>query len=239
MTVKTIDRFRVHGKGKTFNDAGPDLLRKRSNARRQVSADMGPLVHDGWFVRRITDGAKTEWSGPMSKHDALAKFDAWKLLADGFVLGREDAHGVVEAHVVIQHEEVRIIDTADCGPETILGRSLIEHQFPGIKFAGGYVYKQIDGSSSWSDHAYGDAIDETENPPKVQNDDVLDWCARMGATGNMEFDYALGSRDGHVVETVAPDFHIAPSTAASSHLWHCHISFINHHGVKPGHVGGY
>lgn len=238
--TKTIDRFRVHGNGKSFNDAGPDLLRTRTNARRQVSADMGPLVHDGWCVRRIADdGSKTEWSSPMSKHDALVKFDNWKLLAFEFVLGREDAHGAVVGHIVVKHEEVRIIDTPDCGSETILGRSLIEHQFRGIKFVGGYVYKQIDGSSSWSDHAYGDAIDEAQNPPYVHNDDVTGWCARMGAAGQMDFDYALGSRDGHVVEVVAPDFHITPSTASTSHLWHVHISFVNHHGVKPSHVGGH
>jgi len=232
--MATTTRYRVRTATKTFASAGPDLLRTRANARRQLSADMGQ-EHFGWYFR-LEDG---KWSDKVSKNDALLRFDTWKSKLD-LVFGREDSKTKkVVPKIITRREDVSLIPTPDCSAKVILGRSLIEHQYPRVQFAGGYVYKQIAGSSSWSDHAWGDAIDMTENPPEPTNDETFDWTTRMAASGNMDYDYALGSRKGRVVQSSAPDFKVVPSSAASSHLWHVHISFVDHHGQRPPHTGGH
>lgn len=232
--MTTTNRFRIKAASKKFTDPGPDLLRHRANARKHLSSSMAGELQ-GWYTKR--EGG--EWSERSTKHDALVKFDAFKGGPD-LVLGRKGGDGKISPKFVASHESVTLIPTDRCGRGTILVRSLIEHQFPHIIFAGGYVYKLIEGTTDWSDHAWGDAIDETENPGAgVHNDEVFDWITRMGKAGCMDFDYALGSSKGKIVTSGAPDYSVSPSSAASSHEWHVHISIIDHHGQKPPHEGGH
>jgi hypothetical protein len=143
--------------------------------------------------------------------------------------------------VYLRREVIRIRPLDDCSPETVLAHSLIAHAWyeRGVVFAGGYVWKQVAGSDDWSDHAWGTAIDEScSRAPAGTNDALTDWIARMAAAGLLEFDYALGSRDGSVVY-VAGDGSIRPSGADRSHLWHVHVSVIDHGGAKPSRQGGW
>ena len=223
-------RFRVRKEGQTFADRGPDLLRQRNNAVDKIAALMG-MNHFGWSILKNGDESPT-----MPKAEALQAFVRWT----GHAKPDDTIRFIHESHqnIAVRYAPVKLLAMADCSPATILLHSLVHEQFPTIKFAGGYVYKKIEGTESWSDHAYGTAFDETENPPQVKNDDVLDWLARMGRANCTAFGYALGSRDGKIVEVYSPDYDIEPSGAASSHLWHVHVSVVNHHGVKPPHEGG-
>lgn len=227
-------RYRVRTPHKTFDDPGPDLLRTRSNARQRVKAIMADR-HGGWSLVQVReDNTRKDQSKEMSKADALDAFGRWaQVPTPGLLLLHSG-----EPAVVVMWEAVAEIPTASSSPDTVLTRSLIEHQFPRIRYAGGYVYRTVKDSASWSDHAWGTAIDETENPPDPTNDETLDWLSRMGKARCLDFDYALGSRDGEVVVAAAPDYDVEPSTAADSHLWHNHISIVDHDGRKPPKEGG-
>lgn len=232
-----IQRFRVRSDSKAWTDPGPDLLRKPDNARRQVKTLMGDRLK-GWSFRTVNaKGVKSPESKVMGKVDVRDRMDSWmRNPTDMFVLLH---HG--EAAVVVKSERVAIVETASCSPSTVELRSLFEHQFPKARYAGGYVWKEILGSNpaQYSDHAWGTAIDESENLAQgYHNDEGIDWLSRMAKSGNIDFDYALGSRGGRVVSCGAPDFDIEPSGAADSHKWHTHISIVDHDGRKPPRPGG-
>jgi hypothetical protein len=229
-----MNRYRVRAAHKKWTDRGPDLLRTRDNAIQAARAVMAG--HEGpWHTRKRKGSERREWSEGMSRADALDRLRAWK--HDGtdiFELGVSDKDGKVSAVAVVKHEDVKVVELAHCTAQTVQGHSLIHHQFPNIVHSGGFFYRQVSGSSDWSDHAWGTGTDDTHNPSKgVSNDEVTDWLARMGQSRNIEFDYALGSRDGKVVAVQAPDYNIEPSGAADSHLWHNHVSWVDHDGRKP------
>lgn len=231
--MATTTRIRVRSAGKNWNQPGPDLLRTRGNARKTLSNNMGG-AHDGWYTR--LEGG--QWSDRSSKHEVLVRFDHWRSGKD-LVIGRKNDGGTIIGKLVTKREVVKLIPTPNCSRLVVLGRSLIEHQFPKVIFAGGYLYRQIDGSTSWSDHAWGDAIDESANPPEPTNDETFDWVTRMAKSNNLDYDYALGSKNGKVVTSGAPDFNVQSSSASTTHLWHVHISFVDHNGNKPPHEGGH
>lgn len=228
------DRFRVRGMNHQYNEPGPDLLREQGNARARVRALIAQR-HDGWTAVAVkADGTRLPQTEPMSKAEALDVFDHW---------AHEPTATLVLSHrgepaIGARYERVEKIETPNCSPDTVLNRSLIAHQFPHARYAGGYVYRTVKDSESWSDHAWGTAIDDSENPPDPTNDELTDWCARMGRAGCMHFDYLLGSEHGKVVQVSAPDYAAEPSTAASSHLWHVHMSVVDHDGRKPPRQGG-
>lgn len=231
-----MNRYRVRAPAKKWIDKGPDLLRKEDNAVKALKALLDPGADIQLATRRERpDGTFTDWEPAVSRPEVVDRFRAWDGTdkADIFQVGRVLPAGDIELLTAVKFEFVALTDTSCVSDKTVVARSLIEHQFPGIKFAGGYVWKQINGSTSWSDHAWGTAIDETHNPPGVTNDEVTHWIARMAQTGNVDFDYALGSRDGKVVVVAAPDFEIEPSGASDSHLWHNHVSTVDHDGAKP------
>lgn len=236
--MSTVERFRVRKDNQTWADEGPDLLRVRKNARKQLVAVMADR-HSDWYTRKVKDdGTKTEWVGPISKFEALALFDGSSLAGIDLVFGYAKPENHPKPVVIVKRERVVIKKLDNCSPATSLAHSLVEHQFPHLSMSGAYSYRQVSGSSSWSDHAWGTAFDETEHPPDTPNDKTLDWVARMGRSGCMNYDYALGSQNGHVVMVSAPDFDVVPSGAASTHLWHVHTSVVDHHGIRPPRTGG-
>jgi hypothetical protein len=143
----------------------------------------------------------------------------------------KDVFGVVKA----EHVVVREIDRATGDAELV--HALIEYQFgAGIDFGGIYNCRRIDGSSSWSVHAWGDAVDETPNGRGITNDGLTDWNCRMAREGDdmMPVVRILGSKNGHEVECLGPGFY--PSTFSSksgSHLWHNHLECNFHYGTPP------
>lgn len=228
-------RFRVRRAALTWQHRGADLLRTEEHARKALRGQLGHAM-DGWYVRKASDtGDKGEWSGPMTRADVLDAYDAWQQRNVKFQVGR-----MGQVHPEMTHEvlavEIDVVALPHCTPATNLAHALVNAQFPDVIDSGAFLYRQIDGSSAWSDHAWGTALDESQNvkaKPPVLNDAVFDWVARMGRSGDMEYDYALGSRQGDVMQVTAPDFNVEPSGAASSHLWHVHISVVDHDGRKP------
>lgn len=230
--MATTYRYGVKTPENQWSDPGADLLRRRPNARARIAALLLPI---GKAQVKVGDG---QWSEVGTGAEALDAFDAWKS-AGQLSIARTNDDGSRKVLVNVRRVDVPLIPTDNCSPATVLVRSLIEARFPAIRFAGGYVWKQVSGSSAWSDHAWGTAIDESANPERgVTNDAVTSWVSRMGQSGNMTFDYALGSRGGRVMMVAAPDYDVEPSGASTSHLWHVHVSVVNHHGARPPRTGG-
>ncbi len=229
-----MDRFRVKAAHKTWGDKGPDLLRKDANAIRAMRAVLGGRV-EGLFVRRSDEGDKGEWQGPFDKGNVMDLFKFWTTnhKKQLFAVGEKQGSGISPV-AQATYEHVPIVPLANCSKDTEELHSLIHYQFDKAIHSGGFLFRQVSGSTAWSDHAWGTAIDESQNTEKgVTNDEVFDWQARMAQSGNINPDYILGSRDGKVVQAVAPDYEVEPSSAASSHLWHCHTSQVDHDGRKP------
>lgn len=230
----TITRFQIRKASQTWDDNGADLIRYRSNARKQLSAILGPpdQVHRPAYAAELNI-----WIDCSSKAQVMDAFDAWKGGEVFKVALLRDGHYNLIA--VVRKLVVPFLPLEHCSPGTSLVHSLIQERFPGVILSGAYFWKQIAGSDDWSDHAWGTAVDESQNLNKgITNDEVTDWVARMARSGNMEFDYALGSKNDRVVNCFAPEFNLEPSSASSSHLWHVHISVIDHDGRKPPRQGG-
>lgn len=104
-------------------------------------------------------------------------------------------------------------------------------------FGGGYVFKH--SGDFWSDHAYGTAVDATDEAKGRDNEKHFRWYVRMAQAGLISYDYIIGSIDGRVHSAQAPDFEIEPGGGDSSHEWHCHISHIDHDGRRPSRPGGW
>lgn len=222
-----LHRYRVRAGAKTWNDPGPDLLRPLDNATAQLRTLL--RKSNGQELEIRVD--KGEWRKTnRRKVLAVMKLGNFETLTVA-------VHDIVIAQV--KHEAIVKLAVDRCSVGVAVLWSLVKHQFPGIIFAGGYVYKET-FPGFWSDHAWGDAFDGTQNLAKhVLNDDVFDWLVRMGKGGCAKFDYAIGSRHDHVVDASAPDYEVGPSGADPSHLWHCHISVVDHDGAKPPREGGH
>lgn len=231
--AKTVNRFRVRAGHKTYNEPGPDLLRSRGNAEKTLRGVLG--VATDLHKPQVSVGAG--FVDVPGKAAVLDAFHNWRPAATGKT--DDDDFRVSEMRAgkrvivaAVRLEVVPIIELAHCSPQTLLEHSLIEYQFPKAIHSGGFLFRQIDGSTAWSDHAWGEATDDSASDG-APNDKTLDWVSRMGKAREMHFDYALGSRDGKVVQVTAPSYDIEPSGAASSHLWHVHISYVDHDGRKP------
>lgn len=225
-----MKRYRVRKANQNWDAEGPDLLRTRVNSIRAIRGLIQPAQNANWYIRREEAKGFEDWAGPMSKAEAVNKYENWspskKKLT--FQMGRKNKGGKIEPVIVAQYEAVQDLNIGcSAGAEAI--HSLVQHQFPNVKFAGGYVCKQILGSSSWSDHAWHDAVDESFYSA---NDKGTWWSVRMARSGNMDFDYLLGSREGKVGMSAAPDYGWDPG-GPSSHTWHVHYSFRDHDGRNP------
>jgi len=219
---------------KDWKDPGPDLLRTRANAKREIKDDLAEYGA-GWYVRGKgpNEDQWSKWSGPHDRADLLDGFDDWspkdKTVAQW---GRKDADGKLVAKGAVRIREIQIVHRSGCTDETDKVVALAEAGFPQGAYGGTYVCKQISGSSSWSQHAYGAAYDHSAYD---QNDDAADWLARM-ARENRDGDIQLpvwqilGSRNGNVGsfqngdDDWIGDFPWSAGGCDSSHEWHCHIS---------------
>jgi hypothetical protein len=233
-------RYQVAAEGKDWDDRGPDLLRRRENAV-EATLELCRSRRETWVGRVIrTKAAGVEWQEIGKRRrleawlsDALAVAPAGARVQVGF---RRWDDVVIRA--VVRTREVEVAELVGANPGVELVNALLEAAFPTSIFAGGFVCKRIDGSLSWSDHAWGDAGDRTQNEPKAPNDAITDWLARMAATGNapLSAGYLLGSKDGKVVRAerrLVGSWTLKPSSASSSHLWHVHYSTRDHGGARP------
>lgn len=232
--MTTVTRFQVKAAQRAWDDPGPDLLRPKDNAHQALAGIMGHTGTKTWRWRRDKlDGTFTEWTRLMGKIQVLDAFDRWKA-GDGkvFQIGKGKTKVLVRAMA-----RTEVVNIADRGvdPGANLLSALMHHRFPGLNFCGGALCKTISGYPyDWSDHSWRDAIDECQDLAQgVKNDDVTDWTVRMARARCVTFDYLLGSSNGRVVKATAPDYEIEASSASSTHLWHNHISIIDHGGARP------
>lgn len=220
------NRWRVKRGSQDYTDQGPDLLRTKTSAQRELAAQMG-APRQGWYLRLQED-----WSEhPFRKAEVLQRYETWQRgSGDGarFRVGRKEKGDIV---VRTESTTVRVkeVNLPNVNPGATLVADLARTQF-GCQ-VGGFAcreYNDIPGSG-WSDHAWGDAVD-LWGPP---NDRLTDWCVRMGRNGLMN-DVAqfIGSRDGKVGSFYAPAF-TWNAGGPSSHLTHVHCSYRQHFGRDP------
>lgn len=218
---------------KDWNAPGPDLLRTRKNARRWLKDDLAE--HQGhWYVRtKVGENPWKAWTGPHSREELLEAFEDWspkdKTVAQW---GRKDDAGNVDAKGAVRVRVVDIVHRSGCTDETDKVVALLEAGFPRGVYGGTYVCKQVSGSSSWSQHAYGAAYDHSAYE---ENDEATDYALRM-ARENREDDIVLpvwqilGSKNGNAGNASNGDgdwigsFDWHAGGVDDSHEWHVHVS---------------
>ena len=227
-TPQYISKWRTKTPDKVWGDRGPDLLRTKTNAGARLAEAIGDRRN--LYVKL---GRLKPWKRIGSKARVLEMFTRW----DGrdFIVGQVHDNKPL-AFYQVRRERILFKALSNCSPKTSLNWSLASFTFPNARFGGGYVWKQVSGSSSWSDHAWGTAFDISGYE---QNDDITSWFSRMAQEGQMDFDYVLGSRDNETkVVQVNSRGEVSRSSASDSHLWHNHQSVVDHDGRKPPREGG-
>lgn len=232
--MTTIDRYRVReNAGQKWTDPGPDLLRQKDNAWSVVSKTVGFSGNKNLVTRRQKiNGDWTPWSDEGRKFSVRLAFGDWNPIRESiFQVGRQKLSDI-QVLVVVQHEKVALTTEGGIGGAAATFNSLTRHQFPGSQFSGGFVCKET--SPGWtSDHAWKEAFDRTENKATGDdNDDIFSWQVRMVKNGCATADYILGSKSGKVVQAVTPGWDIESSSASDSHLWHTHVSVVDHDGAN-------
>ena len=224
-----MKRYRVRESDQDWTDEGPDLLRSRENTLVAVRSRMHQRV-ENWYVRREEQSGWEDWGPPLSKRDALVKIGNWSPNKSGlgFQFGRKDKR--IKPDITVQFEEVHYHDIS-CNDRVEVIWSLAKHQFGNAQMAGGFVCKEYNGvpGSGWSDHAWRDAVDVTPD----NNNQLTDWSRRMAQSRNMDFAYLLGSQNGRVGLSSAPDYGWDWG-GPESHEWHVHYSVVDHDGRNPG-----
>lgn len=227
--MSTIPRFRVKDDSKQWTDEGPDLLRQRPNAHKQLAVIIGVHGENNLMYRKHTATGWTKWSDPMSKFKLMNAFDEWG--GNDGVIFQVGAQKNKDITIIAEVKscEVPHITLPDVHEGCNIIWSLIKYQFPQTEFAGGFVCEEISPGYT-SDHSWKDAIDAT--PPTGTNDILFSWNVRMCQSGCMDAQQILGSRNGSVVNAESPDWQVGMGGADSSHLWHNHIGYVNHHGAN-------
>lgn len=228
--MREIVRFNVKAGSRRWTDRGPDLLRPRGNARDQIRAIL--VGKPGPFDYR-TDGG--DWIRVPGRAQVLAGFDSARNF-DRFAVWSVKERSVA---CTVRRNVVPVDDLPGANPKVEEINALLAYHFPASHFAGAYVWKET-YPGYWSDHAWGDAGDRSHNVDEgVTNDDMFDWLRRMARSGCIDPDYIIGSRDGEVVYCAKPDYTVEPGGGATSHLWHCHYSQVDHDGERPPRPGGH
>lgn len=229
-----------------WNAPGPDLLRPRWSVldrTREILPNPGP-----WEARKLLrTGIWTNWREIGNRTDVGDYLQvALPTLHDNQLLqvGRPVGPGPYSKPVTIRAQVIGVPDLQNATPAAETAHALVRTRFPDVLFAGCYVCKRFNGSSDpgvgWSDHAWGDAIDEAQNlPAGVHNDDVFSWSVRMSRERLWVMEQAIGSRNDRTVTAEAPDWLVVDYDGdpdrdpGNSHLWHTHLSCHRHTGRPP------
>jgi hypothetical protein len=227
-------RFRVRAMSKDYGDLGPDLLRTKDNATRQLGSMLGKQP-DGYHVRRNPPGEREDWSswaGPKRRVEVMQAVSAFTKSAPvgaKLQVGRKSG-GNVNAYQEVWVIAVHDLNLANVNTGAEAVASLAHAHFDGLQIAG-FSCREYNGipGSGWSDHAWGDAVDMWG----PSNDKLTDWCARMGRENLMlGCDQFIGSKDDRVYSMYEPSYSYIPGGPAS-HLTHVHASFRQHFGRDP------
>lgn len=229
-----VRRFQVRAPAKGWGNPGPDLLRTSIHAQEQVLTLLTPNTGPFYLYR---DGLRGRELG--TRHDVALELPG--LMAK---LGERDVIRIGtrdQVRAICMARVVAVPTLADCTAAAELDNGLVQTHFVGVDLAGCFACKDVANNSParpgipWSDHAWGDAVDETPRASgPTTNDDLFDWCVRMAASGDLPAQMVLGSRRGDVVNALQSNaWRIEVGGADSSHLWHVHISARRHTGVPP------
>lgn len=209
---------------------GPDLLRDSRNAIKASTALLAPIGR--FYVRRQgAEGIFTEWKVIYTRFRLKRWLDnSLRTLADQRHVQIAGAQENTQVDIRARRFEVTPLTNATSDAEVCW--ALNHERFPAAQFGGCYVCKQVLGTNVYSDHAWGDAVDITENVPEVLNDTITDWNLRMAMEGQLPAEQIIGSKAGEVVSYEAPYWSLSYG-GAESHLWHTHVSCNQHTGVPP------
>lgn len=214
-----MKRYQVRAPKKRWADNGPDLLRPVGNAWDQVLALGKPRASS----KRRADGSWSPWKlgtiGDVRKRVVG--------LGDDTVLRIADRDEQPFAYVLARTFAVTEYQGATRAANLV--NALMREAYPTSDFAGIFVCKRVAGTSSWSDHAWGDAVDRSHGP----NDEMTSWVIRMGKAGLMPVEFVVGSRDGKVVAASLSNGWRVTVGGHESHLWHVHVSVRQHSGTPP------
>jgi hypothetical protein len=138
----------------------------------------------------------------------------------------------VEARFVSRIAVIPDLNVENCSSEVETVYSLVEYVFPHRRLGGGFVCKQVAGSSTWSQHAYGKALDHTDADPDSYPDErtpqEFDWSLRMAREGYDLFPvhHVIGTQDRQQErQALASEGWIVRDYPGSgTHTWHCHYS---------------
>lgn len=217
---------------KAWGDNGPDLLRTRENARRLIKDELSGN-DGGWHVSTAPPGGDWRaWDGPYKRAEVLEAFDGWNP-GDGARArwGRKQSDGTGYTQKgAVRCAVINVTAHNGCTDHTDTVIALCEYHNPGAAFGGAFVCKQVSGSSSWSQHAYGRAFDHSAYE---DNDRDTDWCCRM-ARENRDGDIqlpvwqVLGSKGGKAGNAGGGNwvgaFDWRAGGVDDSHEWHVHLS---------------
>jgi len=238
-----MDRYRVRVKRKSWSDNGPDLLRTVASA---VEAAVDALPDRGpWSWRKQRPSGEFFPWREVGAPKAVSPFldEILPTLSGGQLGQLGDGVGIATAEIRGEAVHVQGLMNATGSAEKV--HALVSHQFPDARFSGCYCCKQFNHGCDdpvvpdvgWSDHSWGDAVDESENKPAgVFNDDVFDWALRMAQAGLLPVEQVIGSRKRREVTASAPDWKVGPFDSTpleGSHLVHVHFSCRQHGGTKP------
>lgn len=230
-----MDRYMVKPKAKDWTDKGPDLLRTQANAVGQIKTMLGSGT---WYWRKqSTAGSWYGWRkvGPAADMVRWCA-DALPTLGDGQLaqIGRgSKTTDPADAKIVVRGCGVAVPDLYNATGGAEVAHGLVRYRFPNVLFGGCFVCKRISGSSSWSDHAWGDAVDWTENPHAgLMAEEIFDWLLRMAREDLVVMAQLIGPIRGVVYTAEGPQW--GPVRGGdSSHTWHVHGSIRQHSGFPP------
>lgn len=223
-----MNRFNVKTPKQDWTAKGPDLLRTRPSALAvtdDVIAKLGP------FDMRTTKAEGwTPWRDVGLKAPALDVLDRWcrsvkRDMERAQLRGKDGTILVgVRANVITVKPYPNATDRAnECW-------ALYHRAWPTCAFGGIYSCRKVSGSSSYSAHAWGDAVDVSYGPVPL----VFDWGRRMAAAGQLRVVQVIGTLDGKVErQAKASAWKVEPYSGNGSHLWHVHNTCTNHSGVPP------
>lgn len=227
-------RYRVRSANKKWSDRGPDLLRTRSNAVEQVQATLSGTAP--FSVRKRRNLGR--WWKPqrVGSKQNVAKYlnENLTTLSAGQVLQVLDSEGRVRTLVRAEAVEVKNFANATGKAEVVW--ALFSYQFRGARFGGIYACKRKNGdpNANWSVHAWGDAVDISENRlRRVYNDDLFDWGRRMAMENLLPVELGIGSRNGVVVSTREAERWTLDVGGTDSHKWHNHWECRERTGTPP------
>lgn len=232
-----MKRYQVKVKNKSWDDPGPDLLRTQANAI-QAARQIFPKSSHLWWRKQKASGEFFPWrhiGGQKAMTDWLK--EALPSLNDGQIgqiCGGTKKRASGRARTVVRGANIPIIDLDNATGLAEQAYSLAKYRFGDVRFGGAFVCKRISGTSSWSDHAWGDAVDLTEAlDGSPSNDQIFNWVVRMAKENLLAAEMIIGSVNGSVAVSRAPSFDISMGGADNSHLWHTHISCRLHSGIPP------